>query len=69
MKVVFKEYNQGQSTLFPMSLDSKVPSNSSVRLLSQIVDKLDISDVIDTYDGGGTSAYHPRMLLKVVLFA
>jgi len=69
MKVVFKEYNQGQGTLFPMSLDSKIPADSQVRLLSQIVDKLDISAVIDTYEGGGTSAYHPRMLLKVVLFA
>jgi transposase len=69
MKVVFKEYNQGQGTLFPVSLDSKIPADSPVRLVSQIVDKLNISNVIDTYDGGGTSSYHPRMMLKVVLFA
>ena len=69
MKAVFKEYNQGQGTLFPMSLDSKISADSPARLVSQIVDNLDISGIIDTYDGGGTSSYHPRMMLKVVLFA
>jgi len=29
---------------------------------------LDIAQIIDTYKGGGTSAYHPRMMLKVVLY-
>jgi transposase len=68
-KIVFKNYNQGQISLFPASLDEKIPANAPVRLLSQIVDKLDVSRVIDTYKGGGTSSYHPRMMLKIVLFA
>jgi len=68
-KVVFKEYNQGQFCMFPMSLDEKIPADAPVRLVSQIVDKLDISKVIDTCKGGGTSSYHPRMMLKLVIFA
>lgn len=68
-KPAFKSYNQGQITLFPTSLDEKIPQNSPVRLINQIVDNLDITKVIDTYKGGGTSAYHPRMMLKVVLFS
>ena len=68
-KAAFKSYNQGQITLFPTSLDEKIPQNSPVRLINQIVDNLDITKVIDTYKGGGTSAYHPRMMLKVVLFS
>ncbi len=32
----------------------------------QIVDTLEIRDVIDTYKGGGTSAYRPQVMLKVV---
>ena len=67
-KPVFKEYNQGQVVLFPPSLDEKLPSDSPARLVSQIVDNLDISSVVDTYKGGGSSAYHPRMMLKVVIF-
>jgi len=68
-KATFKSYNQGQITLFPTSLDEKIPQSSPVRLINQIVDNLDITKVFDTYKGGGTSAYHPRMMLKVVLFS
>jgi len=68
-KVVFKQHYQGQSCMFPMSLDEKIPTNSPVRLINQIVDNLDISKVMDTYKGGGTSSYHPRMMLKLVLFS
>lgn len=68
-KAVFKSYNQGQISLFPSSLDEKLPQDSPARLINQIVDSLDITKVIDTYKGGGTSAYHPRMMLKIVLFA
>jgi transposase len=69
MKPVFKEYNQGQTTLFPVSLDSKIAPDSPVRLVNQVVDNLDISKIIDTYKGGGTSAYPPRVMLKIVIFA
>ena len=37
--------------------------------VSQIVDSLDISEIVDTYKGGGSSSYNPRMMLKLVLFA
>ena len=47
----------------------KLPANSPARLVSQIVDNLDISKIIETYKGGGSSAYHPRMMLKVVIFS
>jgi transposase len=33
------------------------------------VDNLDLSKVIETYKGGGTTAYNPRMMLKVVLYS
>jgi len=67
-KVVFKDYNQGLVCMFPMSLDEKISSNAPIRLVSQVVDNLDISRIINTYKGGGTSAYSPRMLLKLVVF-
>lgn len=66
-KPVFKSYTQGQSVLFPASLDEKLPPDSPARLINHIVDNLDISRVIDTYKFGGRSAYHPRMMLKVVI--
>jgi transposase len=66
-RAVFKHYGQGQVCMFPGSLDEKIPENSPVRLLNQIVANLDISEIVSGYKGGGCSSYNPRMLLKLVL--
>ena len=68
-KISFKEYNQGQGVLFPMSIDSKIPENSPVRLVNRIVDELDLTNIDFGYKGGGNSSYHPRMMLKVLFYA
>jgi len=69
MKPVFKEYNQGQGTIFPENLGDYIPENHAVRLVSEVVDRLDIQPIMATYKGGGTSSYHPRMMLKVLFYA
>jgi transposase len=68
-KVVFKRYDQNQPMLLPPSYDELVPANHPVRVVNEIIDRIDISELERTYKGGGTSSYHPRMLLKVVLYA
>jgi transposase len=52
-----------------VSLDSKISQASPVRLVNQIIARLDISKVIETCKGGGTNAYSPRVMLKIVIFA
>ena len=68
-KIVFKNYSQGEISLFPANLEDKISPNAPVRLVNQIVDQLDITETISSYKGGGSSSYHPRMMLKLVLFA
>lgn len=67
--ITYKTNNQGQGVLFPQSLDSMIAGDNPVRLINQIVDELDLSDIDFGYKGGGTSSYHPRMLLKVLFYA
>lgn len=68
-KIVFKTYNQEQLSLLPPSYDDLVPVNHPVRVVNYIIDQLDITALEKSYQGGGTSSYHPRMLLKVVVYA
>ena len=68
-KVVFKTYSQDQLSLLPPSYNDLVPNNHPVRIVNSIVDQLDISRLEQGYKGGGTSSYHPRMLLKVIIYA
>jgi transposase len=63
-KIVFKPYSQNQDFLLPKSLSDFVEPGHIAELISLIIDQMDISKIIDTYQGGGTSAYNPRMLLK-----
>ena len=67
-QVIFKEVNQHQLSLFPERLDTYIPENHIVRLVNKVVDGLNISSILQSYKGGGTSSYHPRMLLKVLIY-
>jgi transposase len=66
---VFKEYNQDQMWLLPPSLDELIPANHLVRTVNAAIDGMDIQPLLKSYKGGGTSSYHPRMLLKVLIYA
>lgn len=65
----FKEYIQDQRLLFPPSFDDFIPSNDPVRIISSVVDSVDISSVLKTYHDKGCCAYHPKMLLKIIIYA
>jgi transposase len=67
--VKFKDYSPGQTLLLPPSLDEMIEANHPVRIVNRVIDQIEIDPLIDKYKGGGTSSYHPRMLLKVVVFA
>lgn len=68
-KAIFKDYHPNQLFLLPPSLEELIPSNHPVFVVNQVIDSIEINPVIDTYKGGGTSSYHPRMLLKVLVYS
>jgi transposase len=65
---VFKPYQQNQGFLFPPNVDNMVAANHPVRVVSGVIDSIDIAIIIKKYKGVGTSSYHPRMLLKVLVY-
>jgi transposase len=68
-KVTFKTYSVGQISMMPPSLDELIPEGHLVRVVNRIVDQIDLSPLLAKYKGGGTSSYHPRMMLKVLVYA
>ena len=68
-KLAIKSDNRKQNLLLPPSLDELVPENHMVRVVDAVIDRLDISDILSTYRGGGNSAFNPKMMLKVLVFA
>ena len=68
-EVVFKEYNQGQGMLLPPRLEELIPEKHLVRVINRVVDEMDLEPVYRKYKGGGTSSYHPKMLMKIIIYA
>jgi len=66
---VFKEYNQDQMWLFPPSIEELIPQNHIVRTINTAINGMNLSNILKAYKGGGTSSYHPQMLLKVMIYA
>ena len=66
---IFKPYLQNQPMLLPPNLDEMIPPGHIVRVVNNITDVINIQPLIKQYKGGGTSAYHPVMMLKVIVYA
>ena len=63
------EVERKQAMLLPPSLDEMVSANDPVMVVDRVIDQIDIRPLISTYKGGGSSGYHPKMLLKVIVYA
>ena len=69
LKVVFKENHQHQLMALPPSLEELIAAGHPVRVVNEVLDKVDITKLVQQYKPGGTSSYHPRMLLKALVYA
>ncbi|MBU5487065.1 transposase, partial [Clostridium sp. MSJ-8] len=52
----------------PINVEYMIPSNDSVRLLSQFVEEMDLSDLYKTYSKVKENQASPRKLLKIILY-
>lgn len=66
---VFKPYQQHQGMLLPPSLEELIPEKHLVRVVNNTIEGLNLDALLATYKGGGASAYNPKMLLKVLVYA
>ena len=68
-KASFKPYTQHQLSLFPIDLNTLIPENHMVRVVDRAIESMNTQPLFDRYPGGGTSAYNPVMMLKVIVYA
>ncbi|WP_142303674.1 transposase, partial [Evansella halocellulosilytica] len=66
--ISFQDYNMDQLYL-PMDLEIEIPVHHVCRIVNQAVEELDESILYQCYDGGGRPPYHPKMMLKIILYA
>lgn len=66
---VYKSYVMDQMSLMPQSYSEKIPPKHIVRTVNEAVERIDLKPLMAQYKGGGTSSYHPKMMLKVLVYA
>ena len=62
--------NRGNYQLkLPLNIEYMIPNNDSVRLLSQFVEEMDLTDLYSTYSRLRENQATPRQMLKIVLYS
>src|SRR5690625_7528757 len=69
MSYRIKDYNQNQNWLFPPSIQELSPQDHPVRIVNSVIEQIDIKPLLDTYSKEGHPSYHPKMMLKVMVYA
>ena len=67
-KATFKPYNPDQLSLLPPSLDELIPENHVVRVVRDVIDSINIDTILKKYVGGGASSFHPKLMLKILVY-
>lgn len=68
-KALFKPLPLQSPKLLPINIFEKIPGDHPIHLISDVVDTLGISNIIAEYKGGGTTAFVPIIILKVLFYS
>ncbi|HIV14754.1 MAG TPA: transposase, partial [Candidatus Avisuccinivibrio pullicola] len=68
-KPVFRQYRQHETMVLPPGPGDFIDENHPCRIVSDVIDRLDLSKSEATCKGGGASSYDPLMLLRVIVYA
>jgi len=63
----YSENSDGYQLKLPLNIEAIIPEDDSVRLLSQFVEAMDLTDLYSTYER--IKSVSPRTLLKIVLYS
>src|SRR5215831_17825963 len=71
MSYLFRPYSQDQRLLLPPDMREWLPDGDLASFISDVVDALDLSAIYRAYersDGRGQAAYHPALMVKLLLY-
>ena len=70
MSKTYLPYDPDQQLLLPAALQEWLPDDHLAYFISDVVDQLDLSSITTRYEGErrGGPPYHPRMMVKVLLY-
>ena len=68
-KLHTKDYSNNDRLFFLLDPNKDIAENDPVRVVDAIVESLDLKEFKKLYSERGRCAYHPKMMLKIILYA
>ena len=68
MQVDYTLYEPGRQLKLPIETEIFIAEDNPVRLVSAVVERMDISKIERSYSREGRNEYPPRILLKVLIY-
>lgn len=68
-KLHTKDYSNNDRLFFLLDPNKDIAGNDPVRVVDAIVESLDLKEFKKLYSERGRCAYHPKMMLKIILYA
>jgi transposase len=65
----FKEYVQKQTWLIPPNIEDEIPKGDICRVIDEAVESINLTCIENKFKEEGNPAYHPRMMLKIILYS
>ena len=65
----FRTIDRQTPYLLPPSIDDWLPEDHLARFIVEVVDSLDLQAIQGAYRGRGSAAYHPSLLLSLLIYA
>ena len=63
----FKPYNNRQVQVI-YDIEALIPENHPARIVDEMVESVTDEQLFSYYKGGGRASYHPKMMLKIILY-
>jgi transposase len=64
----FIQYDRRQQYLLPPSVDEWLPEDHLARYVVEVIDQLDLSKLTSRYSRSGSEAYHPALMLALLVY-
>ena len=64
----FRPFDRKTRYLLPPSVEEWLPEDHLARFIVEVVDELDVSRLANAYAGRGSAAYHPSLLLSLLVY-
>ena len=67
-KLHFRDYNPKQILLCPQRINEDIAEDDPVRVVDSLIDHLKLDNFKKIYKERGRSPYHPKMMLKAIVY-